>query len=352
MLHMASLRLESRPDALEAAYADSVRKVRFRILLSSKQEEESQGTTPKWQEFEIIPSFDSGFPGANSVEPQNPTRSVKFGPDPITFATTESLPESTIDRNCESIVDMCSTLCASHEPEKAIGFLVDQEDDKHKHYLYRASTAIGPETKTNSLGHLLSSSGRGPHGASLSKKDRLRIAVTLASSALQLDGTSWLKPHWSSKDICFHEKKNQACDPDYSYPYISWKLCVTDQNVPGSLDSFVRRNYGVRSEILFALGLTLIELCFGRPLAEMRVPEDGDPNDATTEMKTAYRLCGSVFNEMGESYDNAVRRCLYQPFDVRDMSLDNEELQELVFDGIVTPLHDDFLNFNGRSRIR
>lgn len=99
-------------------------------------------------------------------------------------------------------------------------------------------------------------------------------------------------------------------------------------------------------------GLTLIELCFGKTLAEMHSPEDGDPNEATTEMKTAYRLHNSVYSEMGTSYGDVVRRCLCQLFDVRDMSLDNEELQQKVFDEIVAPLSDDLMNFNGKSRIK
>lgn len=352
MIHVACLRLESRPDALEAANVDSVRKVRFRILLSRKQNEKSLQPTFEWQEFEIVPSLDEGSSGANSVGPQNSTRTVKFGPDQVAIATAESVPEPTIDRRFESIGEMCSTVCASPPSEKALGFLVDHEDDKHKHHLYRTDSTMGPETQTMSLGHLLSCSGHGPHSASLSKNDRLRIAVTLASSVLQLDGTSWLKPQWSSKDIFFHEKNKQASDNDYWHPYVFWKLCVADKSTPDSSETSGPRKYMIRSEVLYALGLTLIELCFGKALADMHIPEDGDPNEATTKMTTAYRLCGSVFNEMGEFYDNAVRRCLHQPFDVRDMSLDNEELQQLVFDGIVTPLNDDFLNFNGKSRIR
>ena len=127
---------------------------------------------------------------------------------------------------------------------------------------------------------------------------------------------------------------------------------MTNENVSSPLDSTFRSGCVFRSQVLFALGLTLIELCFGKTLAEMHAPEDGDPNDADTQTRTAYRRYHDVYSEMGTSYGDAVRRCLHQPFDVRDMSLDNEELQEKVFDDIVTPLNDDLINFNGRSRIR
>ena len=354
MLHMASLRLEPRPDALVAVNADTVPRVRFRILLSTRQGEESPWVASQWQEVEIEPSLDQIVASTTSVGPESSSRVVRFGPDLISTTTMDPLQETTIHYgyDCESIADMCSTLCAKHGPTKAIGFLVDEKDNKHKHYLYRANTAIGPEPRSKSLDDLLSCSGHGSHSAPLSRNDRLRIAVTLASSVLQLDGTPWLKPQWSSKEIFFHEKNNRASDPNYTYPYMSWRLCKTDTNVLSSFDSCFRGTYVVRSEVLFALGVTLIELCFGKTLADMHVPEDGDPEEATTEMKTALRLCSSVYSEMGTSYGDAVRRCLYQPFDVRDLSLDNEELQQKVFDDIVTPLNDDWLIFNGKLVVR
>ena len=352
MLHMASLRLESRPNGLEVSNADSLPTVRFRILLSTRQEEDSPWVTSQWQEFEIIPSLDKKAPDVISVAQPNPIPRVRFDPNITSVTTAHSLQESAIDHDGEIIADMCSTLCASHEPTRTIGFLVDEEDTKHKHYLSRAHTTISPETQSKSLCELLSRSERGPQGALLSRNDRLQIAVTLASSVLQLDGTSWLQPQWSSKDIFFHEKDTKARRPSYSYPYMSWKRCTTADNVPGSLDSLLRRSYVIRSEVLFALGLMLIELCFGNTIAEMHDPEDGDPNEADTERRIAYRLCNAVYSEMGTSYGDVVRRCLYQPFDIRDMSLDNEELQQRVFDDIITPLNDDLLSFNGKSRIR
>lgn len=352
MLHMASLRLESRPEALEAVNPDIAPKLKFRILLSTSQGRDSPWVTSQWQEVEVIPSLDKKVPSAISVGPRTSTKAVRFGPDPVAITTANIPQKPATDHDCGSIVDMCSTLCASQKSKQAIGFLVDEEDDKHKHYLYRANTTIGPETRSKSLVDLLNSSGHGSSSTPLLRSDRLRIAVTLASSVLQLDGTSWLKSQWSSKDIFFHEKNIQASKPNYSYPYLSWKLCKTDGHLPGSFNSVLRGNWVVRSEVLFALGLTLIELCFGKTLAEMHAPEDGNPNEVTTEMNTAHRLCNSVYNEMGTSYGDAVRRCLYQPFDVRDMSLDNEELQQKVFDDIVTPLNDDLTNFNGRSRIK
>ena len=349
LLHMASLRLESRPDVCEATQENTVAKLRFRILLSKAPEQDSSCDTSQWHEIEIIPSLDKNISDTISIELQTPSRGVRFAPRPISSMTADSLLGLTVDQDCEPIADICSALSVSDEPRKILGFLMDEQDDRHKHYLCRADTKIGPQARSESLGDLLS---RGTSSVQLSRNDRLRLAVTLASSVLQLSGTSWLKPRWSSKDIFFHQKNNDASGPSYMYPYMTWKRCMIDNDISDSLNSLSRDNHIFRIQVLFALGQTLIELCYGRTLAEMHAPEDGDPSDESTEMKTALRLCTSVYSEMGTSYGDAVRRCLHQPFDVRDMSLENEELQQKVFDEIVTPLNEDFLNFNGRLRIR
>ena len=126
---------------------------------------------------------------------------------------------------------------------------------------------------------------------------------------------------------------------------------MAKSNAPCSVDSVNLEHLMDRCQVLLALGLALVELCFGRTLLEMQKPEDSDPNEDITKYRTVRRLLNPVYNEMGTLYGDVVRRCLLQPFDVRDMSLDNEELQQKVFDDVVTPLVEDLNNFNGRSRI-
>lgn len=342
MLHMASLRLESRPDG--AVNDDIAPKVKFQILLSTGQENDTQWVASQWHEVEVIPSLDNNNEVTASVGTRASTRVVKFKPDPRCITMADVPQEPAVYYDCESISDICSTVCSAHESKTPIGFLVDEENERHKHYIYKTNTTTGPDIRSKSLGDLLSCSVQGSPSGPLSKKDCLQIAVTLASSVLQLDGTSWLTSHWSSTDIFFHEKSNQKSHLSYLYPYLSWKRCITDLNaVP--FDPLFSRSFGIRSEVLFALGLTLIELCFGKTLADLRVPEDGDANEAASTMRMAERLCNSVYYAMGTSYGDAVRRCLYQPFDVRQMNFDNEELQEKVFEGIVTPLSDDLNAF-------
>lgn len=97
----------------------------------------------------------------------------------------------------------------------------------------------------------------------------------------------------------------------------------------------------VRSEALLALGLTLVELCLGRTLSEMRATDDNHAMDIVTRLNSAHSFLDKVYDESGCRYGDVVRRCLVCPFDFRDLSLDNDEFQGAVFDTIVTPLIQD-----------
>lgn len=207
---------------------------------------------------------------------------------------------------------------------------------------------MASQTSSKSLEELLKFHDS-PGDGSLSRKDRLQIAVVLASSVLQLDGTSWLRSGWSSVDIFFHYKNGQLSE--HTYPYLAWQQCCRS-NIEHTMQSLCISSHMIRSENLLDLGLTLVELCFGRTLADMRKPEDEDTNVTAIRLRTATRIHKRIYDEMGIPYGDVVRRCLFQTFDVRELSLDIEDVQQKIFDDVVTPLVEDLNNFNGNLKIR
>ena len=350
--HLASLRLEPRTQMFEVAGANSAPAFRFRVLLCTSQEGGNPPKTPsQWQELEVVPSLDESTKYPVSFGAQDTARSIKFAPIVGKNVLEARIsPEHSTNDDCDPILDICSALCTSYNLKKSLGFLVDEEDEARKHYIYRADTRIAFEPQSRSLGELLGRAGQTPSATSLSRGDRLQISVTLASSVLQLDGTSWLNSQWTSNDIYFHNKDSKADGISYSYPYLPWRLCVASGNVLPSMDLLRLEHLRDRCQVLLALGMTLVELCFGRTLSEMEKPEDRRSSiESETKDSTARRLLNAVYNEMGTSYGDVVRRCLLQPFDVREMTLDNEELQQKVFDDIVTPLAEDLKHFMGKS---
>ncbi len=254
------------------------------------------------------------------------------------------------------IVDICTAIHGVKNTKQELGFLTDELVGQHRHKIYFVEEKIRPGMDLKSLKHLLKSQRQQGQLRSLSRRLSLYIAVTLASSVLQLDGTSWLKRQWRSDDIYFLPMESGepiTFEMDYAHPYVSWRVSSegmsTDRTTNAKLAPIA---YRVPSEILFVLGITLTELCFGRSISDMRIEDDIESTEIMTNFNTASRLIGRVYDESGERYGDVVRRCLKCPPDVRDASLDNKEFQKAVFDTIVTPLKQDFENFNGNSWVR
>lgn len=283
-------------------------------------------------------------------------KAVKFAdtlPAKPTWLPTMTEPPHT---RMGPIADICTAVSNHGGFRQGIGFLTDESVAQHQHNVYLVDEKVGQGMNPKSLEELLQISKQRNPGFSLSRRDRLYIAVTLASSVLQLDGTLWLKRQWKSGDILFlplEDQKASAPKIDYARPYVSWNISPDDTNTALIVDeSRTSVAHRIPSEILFVLGITLTELCFGQNIYDMRVEEDTDTTEVMTNFNTASRLIDYVYSESGSRYGDVVRRCLKCPPDVRDANLDNEEFQEAVFESIVTPLRQDFEDFTGGSRIR
>ncbi|KAL8830378.1 MAG: hypothetical protein Q9170_005759 [Blastenia crenularia] len=228
------------------------------------------------------------------------------------------------------IADLCSAI-QPRGPAAAVRVLED-EDLNCRHDI----NVLGPVTcPIESLDGLLCLSGSHLSALYLSRLSRLRVAVTLASSVIQLDQTSWLRSQWNSADILFMSQ-----DAELGQPFLS----STPTSPVEAAEEFAHL---IHNDTLFALGVTLIELAFGKPLADMRRPQDDQSDRTLTTIKTTHRLLDSVYKEIGGRYSDVVRRCIHGSFDVRDKTMENEEFQEVVYDMVLIPLMQDLQAFDG-----
>ena len=353
--HMASLRLESRPQRSDPRLPATHTTYTFRVVFSTNPSfKPTPQTVPQWQEMELRSHIGSS---ETSIPKKNASRSVKgvrFASDQITCSAALPMSQQLagLSLTAETIADICKTLHKAQKTNEIVGYLADETNSNHRHYLCRANTILVDEPQSESLGEILASSRNTSPSFSLLRRERLELAVILASSVLQLDGTSWIESRWSSYDVLFYNKAQGASSPCYQYPYLPWKQCSLDNSPSPDCGTNIPRDRSIRSEVLFALGLTLIELCFGATMENLRMAEDEDPSKIVVKLNTAHRLLSLVYREMGDVYGDVVRRCLLQPFDVRELSLDNEEVQQQVYDGIVAPLTDALNDFLGKSRIK
>jgi hypothetical protein len=156
-----------------------------------------------------------------------------------------------------------------------------------------------------------------------------------ASTVLQISETPWLSDRWGLHDIYVvidSRKKLLATEP-----YVLRTLGLST----GPVDSQKMPRSYVQNEIVFALGVTLIELCFGQPLQTFKSPADVDPqgNDhICTEWLIATRMLRELERLEPNKYTEAATRCLLFKFDTMATSLNDPVFQEQFYKGVVTPL--------------
>jgi hypothetical protein len=315
-----------------------------------------------WQEVDTEPAEAlednaSSLQSTGLIINSNPVVSVKK----VQFAAVGSVlqsipwPIAQPHHNFTAISDMCSTLCgiaSDHGLPAPLGFISAGSDTKQRYNLYLIKN-LSKDMQTRTLEDLLASSrsrtmtGHGYSGIVFNRRDRLFLAMTLACSVLQLHG-SWLKAQWRSRDIIFaeHEDSDKAM---LENPYISWQV---SNNEDGLQAPPLKRTLSalIRSEVLFPLGLALVELSLGQTLASMREPEDDDADEVVVDLKTASRLIAEVSCESGGRYSDVVKKCLFW-HGSEDVNLDNEDLQQAVFESVVSPLLEDYKDFEGKARI-
>jgi hypothetical protein len=247
--------------------------------------------------------------------------------------------------NMRPIQDLCAAISTLKSPQRDVCLsLLAIEYAKQKYgmliYPLKEPSPDRESWSVSSLGSVLKS-------PTFTRENRLRLAVTLASSVLQLYETPWMEDDWGKDSIFFISCPGGTTR--YEHPFVSQRLdpdsCADQLKKAGSSKSFSRI---IRNQTLFALGTTLIELWYGKSIQELHKPEDGPKgcDDFMTTWNTADRLVEELYLDAGAKYGDAVRRCIRCDFDRRDTSLGDGMFQRAVYDGVVAQLKEnlDFLD--------
>ncbi len=133
----------------------------------------------------------------------------------VTFTLEDSIKEDmNTKRSTDSeVVSICSALRTAAHP--LVGFHLDSSDILRGLYQVQRSSQR-PITKHTTMRELL------PH-LKKSLRDRYSLAITMASSALQLGGTPWLEQPWCKSDVIFLRLKDQGEQfIDLNHPYLAF----------------------------------------------------------------------------------------------------------------------------------
>jgi hypothetical protein len=218
-------------------------------------------------------------------------------PDPrsqrqVRFKSPISLPQTDSAQNLTPIYDLCGSL--STDCAGCLGFL---EEDEHRFMVYpEAQVLPAVHASTKTLGDLLAST------EVLTRRKRYGLALTLASSYLQLGATPWLNPQLRTDNIVFLQ---DPCDPTVTsidHPYIRREISKNN-------------NKSTSTEGLPSLGIRLLELCFGKSLEATSFRKQlpaGDPTSAPIlDFAAAIQWSKQAGEEAGPEFADAIDWCLH-----------------------------------------
>lgn len=162
----------------------------------------------------------------------------------------------------------------------------------------------------------------------LTRKARLRLATTLASTALQLHTTPWLESGWNSKCIRF---RHGSLD----HPYVSKSFPESVNTVTG--DTSAEANSAIRNRSIFGLGVLLLELAVGKPLEHCK---NATELSLMERYMVASHLVKYLRDEENDGYFQAVQACLFCNFGRKapEMDLESDSFRRAVYEDVVSPL--------------
>lgn len=282
-------------------------------------------------------------------------KKVRFAETPLEAVCTMPLdlhkgnPPTQIENLCLAMQETSVTVTCA---ESCLGYL--DQADRHRLELYLSQqNQMAHHESIKSLADLLLEQNReiaspilACGNLPLARGERLGLALTVASSVLQLYDTPWLHQYWSKRDILVDmtpkDKILERAFLSESFPP------PTISDIPG-----YNLAYPFRNLTLFCLGVVLIEITLGRTLESMRNEDDplnmkGEP-DMLTYLNIARRVLdmGTVSTEAGFRYGEVVYRCIWCDFGVLNTSLDCADFRRAVYDGVIAPLEEDLKNFYG-----
>ncbi|KAK4501025.1 hypothetical protein PRZ48_006831 [Zasmidium cellare] len=219
-------------------------------------------------------------------------------------ALSSSMPP--LDLQTQGLCNACSTVHGSSQTGLCLGTISEGDHD------YAIFPAVEPVTvpHTATLADLLHPQSVGK----LTRVQRYGIALTLASSHMQLHSTPWIKEYWTAEDVCFPTSPgNSSTKALHGEPYI---LAHFD-SIPANCSPLKKdRSFST-------LGIVLLELCFGTRLEDHHLWSNpafsAGKADPMIRQAVACEWLEDVQGEAGEDYATAVNWTLRQaPIVIKD----------------------------------
>jgi hypothetical protein len=250
----------------------------------------------------------------------------------VAFVDTSA---SDADRTSGPLVDLCMALRKAREARPACyGHLIDKEHADRCFQVYPRGTTTNSDTwSIVTLRDVLEQKGGLQPLTSL--KEKIRLALAIASSVLQLSKTPWLPEVPSSKDVHFFKRGQHL---SYEHPFLLRNFPERSQS---SSPSQTPTTIVDRNPTLFALGIMLLEIMLGSSLDSLREPSEktlivpGDERGVIRDSVTAHRLLEQRVALINPLYKVVVERCMGC---AASQDLDEENFRREVYNRVVLEL--------------
>ncbi|KAF2006150.1 hypothetical protein P154DRAFT_529843 [Amniculicola lignicola CBS 123094] len=353
--HSVNLRLEQRMEHVTSDDSsddgeNEAMEDPFRVLFSYSDHHTKPLTQPSpviaskpwsWEEADVHMTINTQ--GTSPAAPFLPTAAK------VRFKAKQAVKAALDLSNMHPIQDLCEAICTLQQPQRdvCLSLLASEIAIAKTASAQKYNLLIRPlkEPPYNPDAWSVASLRSVLHDTRFTRHDRLRLAVTLASSVLQLHETPWLHENWTKDNIYFIKRADQTM---YDYPFVSQQFNASALAPTPALPLPASMSRIIRNQTLYALGVSLIELWYRKPISELYDPTDGPPFigdprvDLMTEWNTADRLAEELYHEAGGKYSDAVRRCIRCDFDHRANRLEDTTFQKAVYQGVVEQLKENF----------
>ena len=238
-----------------------------------------------------------------------------------------------------TIPSFCTTLATNHPntPPQCIGLLISK--DKNEHLVWTPLRRISPQpARLVSLADLIATF---VNKDTPSRTNRLVLGLKLISSVLQLNSTQWLTEKWEARDILFPEAdQNILSHPFVHRNFKNYSAAPPDSQEPANQATKV---IGC-NQSLYSLGIVLLEVWHWQTFSSLH----SSSASGLSEMLFAQELSEKLFEEAGEQYAMAVRRCI-RGFEMKGTDLQEDSLRDKAYQGIFRPLEAHLRTFSGKD---
>jgi hypothetical protein len=233
--------------------------------------------------------------------------------------------------------DLCMTLrnartarpqCYGHLVDKRTGYA-----DRHFQVCPLGNTANSDGWSIVTLNDILE--GKGGHRPLVSLAEKVRLALAVASSVLQLSKTPWLPEVVTRKNVHFFRKDGHL---SFRYPFLLRDSQKRNLPPPNIATATPQGCPPLRNPTMLALGILLLEIILGQSFEQLRSPDemviDGDLDGSIRAHAAAHKLLERVAT-ISTAYQAVVQNCI----DCEDTrGLEEEEFGQEVCSRVVMVL--------------